>query len=105
MVSVLGVYATLPISVFLLVLKHLPFDVDDFFVDLYYYFHKSAKRREELREFQDFIGISEMKILKDVQLFGFLLKRLLNVYYTNVKHCMLTLTNKLKQTLMLEYRY
>ena len=75
---VLGVYATLPISVSLLVLaKALPFDVDDFFVDLYYYFHKSARCREELREFQDFVGISEMKIIKHCPTHWFSLEKVI----------------------------
>ena len=42
----------------------LPVDVDDFFVDLYYYFDKSAKRKEEFHEFQLFTGVKEMKIIK-----------------------------------------
>ena len=42
----------------------LPIDVDDFFVDLYYYFEKSSKRKEELREFQEFTGTKELKIIK-----------------------------------------
>lgn len=39
----------------------LPIDVDDFFVDLYYYFDKSAKRKEE---FHEFTGVKELKIIK-----------------------------------------
>ena len=31
--------------------EFLPIDVDDLFVDLYYYFDKSAKPKEEFREF------------------------------------------------------
>lgn len=42
----------------------LPVDVDDFFVDLYYYFDKSAKRKEEFHEFQVFTGVKEVKIIK-----------------------------------------
>lgn len=45
-------------------IKALPLDVDDFFVDLYYFFDKSAKRKEEFRAFQDFVGVKELKILK-----------------------------------------
>ena len=44
--------------------KMLPVDVDDFFVDLYYYFEKIAKRKEELSEFQEFIGTKKLKIVK-----------------------------------------
>ena len=33
-------------------------DVDDLFVDLYYYFDKSAKRKEEYYKFQLFIIVS-----------------------------------------------
>ncbi len=44
--------------------KALPVNVDDFFVDLFYYFDKSSKRKEELREFQEFTGTKEMKIIK-----------------------------------------
>ena len=44
--------------------KALPVDVDDFFVDLFYYFDKSAKRKEELREFQDFTDTKKLKIIK-----------------------------------------
>lgn len=42
----------------------LPIDIDDFFVDLYYFFDKSAKRKQDLREFQEFTGTSQLKILK-----------------------------------------
>ena len=45
-------------------IKCLPLDVDDFFVDLFYYFDKSFKRKEELHEFQDFTGTQQLKILK-----------------------------------------
>ncbi len=44
--------------------KALPIDVDDFFVDLYYYFEKSAKRKHDLHEFQHFTDTKELKILK-----------------------------------------
>ena len=44
--------------------KALPVDVDDFFVDLFYFFNKSAKRKEEFREFQEFTGTKELKIIK-----------------------------------------
>ena len=37
--------------------KVLPIDVDDFFVDLFYYFDKSAKRKEEFHEFQEFTAL------------------------------------------------
>ena len=43
-------------------IKALP--LDDFFVDLYYFFDKSAKRKEEFREFQSFVGVKELKIIK-----------------------------------------
>ena len=39
-------------------------DVEDLFVDLYYYFDKSAKRKEEYYEFQLFIIVKELKIIK-----------------------------------------
>ena len=42
----------------------LPVDIDDFFVDLYYYFEKSTKRKEIYREFTD---TKELKIIKHVQ--------------------------------------
>ena len=41
--------------------KELPID---FFVDLYYYFDKSSKRKEMLHEFQEFTNTKELKILK-----------------------------------------
>ena len=41
--------------------QSLPIDVDDFFVDLYY---KSAKRKDEYHEFQTFVGVKELKIIK-----------------------------------------
>ena len=44
--------------------KTLPVDTDDFFLDLFYYFDKSAKRKEEFREFQHFTGTKELKIIK-----------------------------------------
>ena len=44
--------------------KMLPVDVDDFFIDLYYNFEKNAKRKEELGEFQEFIGTKKLKIVK-----------------------------------------
>ena len=36
-------------------------DIDDFFVDLFYYFDKSCKWKKDFREFQEF---TELKILK-----------------------------------------
>ena len=60
-------YATMPISVFLLVLKHCLLMIS---------LWTCAKRTEQMREFQDFVGISEMKILKHIQLVGFLLTSL-----------------------------
>ena len=44
--------------------KALPVDVDDFFVDLFYYFEKSAKRKKDLREFQHFTDTKQLKVLK-----------------------------------------
>ena len=44
--------------------KALPVDIDDFFVDLFYFFNKSAKRKDEFREFQEFTGTKELKIIK-----------------------------------------
>ena len=44
--------------------KALPVDVGDFFVDLFYIFNKSAKQKEEFREFQEFTGTKELKIIK-----------------------------------------
>ena len=35
-----------------------------FFVDLFYFCNKSAKRKEEFREFQEFTGTKELKIIK-----------------------------------------
>ena len=40
-------------------IKALLLDVDDFFIDHDYFFDKSAKRKEELWEFQDFVGVKE----------------------------------------------
>lgn len=48
-------------------IKVLPVDVDDFLVDLFYFFNKSAKRMEEFREFQEFTGTTELKIVKHCQ--------------------------------------
>ena len=45
-------------------IKCLPVEVDDFFVDLFYYFEKSFKRKEQLREFQEFSGTQQLKVLK-----------------------------------------
>lgn len=45
-------------------IKCLPIDIDDFFVDLFYYFDKSFKRKEKLCEFQDFTGTQQLKVLK-----------------------------------------
>ena len=45
-------------------IKSLPIDVDDFFVNLFYYFDKSFKRKEQLHEFQEFTGTKQLKILK-----------------------------------------
>ena len=47
-----------------MLVKALPIDVDDFFVDLFYFFNKSAKRKEEFRDFQEFTETKELKILK-----------------------------------------
>ena len=44
--------------------KALPVDVDDFLVDLFYYFEKSAKRKEDLREFQHLTDTKQLKVLK-----------------------------------------
>jgi len=41
--------------------KVLLIDVDDFFVDLFYYFDKSAKRKE-FHEFQEFTDTKKLKI-------------------------------------------
>ena len=48
-------------------MKVLPVDVDDFLVDLFYFFDKSAKRKEELSEFQEFTDTQQSKILKHVK--------------------------------------
>lgn len=44
--------------------KALPVDINDFFVDLFYYFDKSVKRKEDLHEFQLFTDTKPLKILK-----------------------------------------
>lgn len=44
--------------------KVLPVDVDDFFVDIFYHFEKSAKHKEEFREFQEFTDARKLKIIK-----------------------------------------
>ena len=47
--------------------KVLPVDVNDFFVDIFYYFDKSAKRKEGIKEFQEFVGIEPLKVIKHCQ--------------------------------------
>ena len=44
-----------------LLANSLPVDVDDFFVDSYYLFNKSGKRKQE---FQEFTSTKEFKIIK-----------------------------------------
>ena len=45
-------------------IKCLSLDVDDFFVDLFYYFDKLFKCKEQLHEFQDFTGTQQLKHCK-----------------------------------------
>lgn len=60
--------------------KVLLVDVDDFLVDLFYFFDKSAKRKEELCEFQEFTDTQQSKILKHVKT---CLLSLLSVFCSN----------------------
>ena len=48
-------------------MKVLPVDVNDFLVDPFDYFDESAKRKEELSEFQEFTDTQPSKILKHVK--------------------------------------
>ena len=45
-------------------IKCLSVKVDDFLVDLFYYFDKSFKRKVQLREFKQFTGTQQLKFLK-----------------------------------------
>ena len=44
--------------------KKLPADIENFVIDLYYYFHRSSKRIEEYKEFQEFCEVEPLTILK-----------------------------------------
>jgi hypothetical protein len=46
--------------------KMLPVDIDDFFVDLYYYFDKSTKRKEIYHEFEEFTATRELNMFKHI---------------------------------------
>ena len=39
--------------------------VDDFFVDIYFHFHQSMKRRATLKEFKVFTDVEHMQVLED----------------------------------------
>ena len=41
--------------------------IDDFFVDLYYYFEKSTKRKEMHHEFEEFTDTKVLKIIKQMK--------------------------------------
>ena len=45
--------------------KKLPADIENFVIDLYYYFHWSSKI-EEYREFQEFCEVEPLVILKHI---------------------------------------
>jgi len=45
-------------------MKTLSVSVDDFFVDVYFPFDKSVKRRETLKEFKVFTDVQHMQVLK-----------------------------------------
>lgn len=44
--------------------SELPVDVGDLFVDLFYHIDKSSKRKEELREFQQFTDTKELNTVR-----------------------------------------
>ncbi|XP_060074370.1 zinc finger protein 862-like [Ylistrum balloti] len=44
--------------------KTIPLPVEDLLIDIFYHFHHSAKRKEEYKEFLDFLNIEPAKILK-----------------------------------------
>ena len=45
-------------------IKKLPLAVEDLLMDVYFHFHKSAKRSEIYKEFQEFTLVESEKILK-----------------------------------------
>lgn len=44
--------------------KELSMSPEELIVDIYYYFEKSAKRREELKQFQDFCNVAQQRVQK-----------------------------------------
>ncbi|XP_033744260.1 zinc finger BED domain-containing protein 5-like [Pecten maximus] len=44
--------------------KSLPLPVEDLLIYVYYHFHHSAKRKEQYKEFMDFLDVDPSKILK-----------------------------------------
>ncbi|KAG1693352.1 Zinc finger BED domain-containing protein 5 [Nymphon striatum] len=44
--------------------KGLPLPVEDLLINVFFHFHHSAKRKEELKEFQEFTDTEPMKLLK-----------------------------------------
>ncbi|XP_077581558.1 zinc finger BED domain-containing protein 5-like [Stigmatopora nigra] len=64
--------------------KLLPFKVDDFLVDIFYFFQHSHKRLQDFKEFQDFTETDQERILKHCPTrwlsLGKVVKRVLNQY-------------------------
>ena len=48
-------------------MKTLSVSVDDFFVDIYFHFDQTVKRRETLKEFQAYTKVEHMQVLKHCQ--------------------------------------
>ena len=67
--------------------KSLPVHVDDFFVDLFYFFEKSAKRKEDFREFQHFTDTKQFKIIKHCRTRWLSLEKAVNRVYTSAVAC------------------
>lgn len=64
--------------------KPLSFNVEDFLIDIYYHFDKSAKRKAKLREFSQFCDTVVRKVLKHVSTrwlsIGKCVERILQMY-------------------------
>lgn len=46
------------------VTKELSMSPEELLIDIYYYFEKSSKRREDLKEFQDFCNVAQQRVQK-----------------------------------------
>ena len=44
--------------------KELSLSPEELLIDIYYYFEKSSKRREDLKEFQDFCNVAQQRVQK-----------------------------------------